>query len=248
VHDLTTGFKLTKVKGVMDQMNLDFYSNSFAYKLQMTAEAIQGGAKWVEVPITFESRVAGKSKIISTEQFESLKVIFLVQWHNPKIRKFLKFGTVGFIGYLVNAIALELFSGTAVTESLARLFSWTDKTLIAFVAQPSAWAAAFAAELAIINNFILNNVWTFKEDKITGIGKTIRKFIEFNLTSLGAIVIQFVVIGLMVMLLGDTTLIRQVGILVAMPLVLAFNYTMYNLFIWKTWKTPWSKGKSKKKN
>ncbi len=236
VHDLTTGFKLTKVKGVMDRIDLDnLYSNTFAYKIQIFAEAIQGGAKWVEVPITFEARVAGKSKIIGKEQFESLKVIFLVQWHNPKIRKFLKFGTVGFIGYLVNAIALEIFSGTSLTASIADWFSWAEGTILAIMAEPSAWAAALAAELAIINNYTLNNIWTFKEVKITGIGQTLWKFIQFNFTSLGAIVIQFVIIGTMVLMFADTTLVRQLGILIAMPLVLAYNYTVYNVFIWKTW-------------
>ncbi|MGD8744419.1 MAG: glycosyltransferase family 2 protein, partial [Candidatus Woesebacteria bacterium] len=223
VHDLTTGFKLTKVKGVLDKIDLDkLYSTSFAYKIQILGQAIQGGAKWVEVPITFEARKEGKSKIISTEQFESLKVIFLVQLNNPKIRKFLKFGTVGFIGYVINAISLELFAGTPITDNLASVFSGLKGGLIGFMAEPSAWAAAFAAELAIINNFTFNNIWTFKEAKITKPLKIARKFLEFNLTSIGAIIIQFVVIGVMVVLFGDTRLIRQAGILVAMPLVLAF--------------------------
>jgi len=79
--------------------------------------------------------------------------------------------------------------------------------------------------------------------KITSPVQLARKFLEFNLTSVGAIVIQFVVIGVMVLGLGDTRLIRQLGILVAMPLVLAFNYTMYNLFIWKTWKSPFRRNR-----
>jgi len=244
IHDFTTGFKLTKVKGNLDEYNLDgLYTNDFAYKIQMTAEMVGSGKKVVEVPIVFMSRKTGESKLIKNELFDFLRVIFLYQWNNPKIRKFLKFGTVGFIGYLVNAISLELFSGTSITTSMAANFTFLKNTYLAFFGESAAWAAALAAELAIINNFVLNNIWTFKEAKITGFGKTIRKFIEFNLTSLGAIVIKFVVIGIMVMMLTDTTLVRQVGILIAMPLVLAFNYTMYNVFIWKTWKTPWSKKK-----
>lgn len=248
VHDLTTGFKITKVKGVLDKIDLDnLYSNSFAYKVQILGQAIQGGAKWVEVPINFMARTEGESKIIKNEMVETLKVIFLVQIHNPKILKFIKFGVVGFVGYLVNAISLELFSGTSLARTLAVVFSGAKGTLVAFIAEPSAWAAAFAAELAIINNFTFNNIWTFKEAKITKPLKLVQKFLEFNLTSLGAIVIQFIIIGVMVLLLGDRRLIRQAGILVAMPLVLAFNYTMYNLFIWKTWKLPWRRKNGRKK-
>ena len=237
VHDLTTGFKRTKVKGVLDKIDLEhLYSNSFAYKVQILGEAIQGGAKWVEVPINFMARTEGESKLIKNEMVETLKVIFLVQWNNPKIKKFLKFGTVGFIGYLVNAISLEIFSGTQVTRSIAFTFAPLKGTFLAFTTEPSAWAAAFAAELAIINNFTLNNIWTFKKEKITGIGKILYKFLQFNLAATGAIVIQFIVIGVMVGILGDTRLVRQAGILVAMPLVLTYNYTIYNLVIWKTWK------------
>ena len=113
VHDLTTGFKLTKVKGVMDAIDLDhLYSKTFAYKMQIAGQAIQGGAKWVEVPITFMARKEGESKIIKNEMFESLKVIFLVQIHNPKIQRFVKFGTVGFVGFIVNFIFLRIIKTT----------------------------------------------------------------------------------------------------------------------------------------
>ena len=238
VHDLTTGFKITK-STVLKKIDLEhLYSNSFAYKVQIVGQAIQGGAKWVEVPITFMARTKGESKIIKNEMVETLKVIFKVQIHNPKILRFLKFGTVGFLGYLVNAIALELLSGTALTANIASNFGSLKSTLLAFFAQPSAWAAALAAELAIINNFTLNNLWTFKDAKITSPIKLLGKFLQFNLTSVGAIVIQFVVIGVMVTLLGDTSLIRQLGVLVSLPMVLVYNYTMYTLVIWRVKKAP----------
>lgn len=244
VHDLTTGFKLTKAE-VLRKIDLDhLYSNSFAYKVQIVGQAIQGGAKWVEVPITFMARTKGESKIIKNEMAETLKVIFLVQIHNPKILRFLKFGTVGFIGYLVNAITLELFSKSAVAANLAAAFSFTRGTFVGLATQPSAWAAALATEMAIISNFTLNNLWTFSEVKITKPLQIIWKFIQFNFTSLGAVVIQFIVIGLAVSFFGDTRTVRQIGLLAGMPLVLSFNYVMYNLVIWKTWKLPWQKAKA----
>lgn len=236
IHDFTTGFKLTKVKGNLDSYNLDgFYSSSFAYKIQMTAEMKSLGKKITEVPIQFMSRKTGESKLIKNELGDFLRVIFLFQLNNPKMRKFIKFGTVGFIGYVINAISLELFSGTALAASLGNTFGGLRGTALGFIAESSAWAAALAAELAIINNFVLNNIWTFKDVMITKPLKILLSFLKFNLASVGAIIIQFIVVGSMVMIIGDTRLIRQIGILVAMPLVLAFNYTMYNVFIWKTW-------------
>lgn len=220
VHDLTTGFKLTKVKGVLDRIDLDnLYSNTFAYKIQILGQAIQGGAKWVEVPITFEARKSGKSKIISAEQFESLKVIFLVQLHNPKIQKFVKFGTVGFIGYLVNAFGLFIFARLRFPE-------W------------AIWATA--TELAIINNYVFNNIWTFKRQKITGLKKWLYKFFQFNFTSAGALIIQTVAGTLGVYIFGAQY--RQLLLpIIIVFLVLPYNYFMYNIVIWKSWKLPWKK-------
>ena len=213
VHDLTTGFKLTKVKGVLDKIDLDYlYSNSFAYKVQILGQAIQNGAKWVEVPINFMARTRGESKIIKNEMLETLRVIFLVQMNNPKIRKFLKFGTVGFLGYLVNAFFLWFFAGRAFPE----------------------WACWLAStELAIINNFTLNNIWTFRAEKITGLGRIIYKFLQFNLTSAGALIIQTVLGTLGVRIFGPQY--RQLLLpLIVVFVVLPYNYLMYTLVIWKS--------------
>jgi dolichol-phosphate mannosyltransferase len=244
IHDLTTGFRLTKVKGVLDKIDLDnlMEPQRFAFKVDLLYQSIKNAKKTVEVPLKFASRTKEKSKFDKKEMIATFKVAIILGIKDKQ--RFIKFGVVGFVGYLVNAISLEIFSGTAIVKTLANLFQTVKGSTIAFVAEPSAWAAALAAELAIINNFTFNNIWTFKEAKITKLLALIRKFLEFNLTSFGAIVIQFIIIGLMVTLRGDTRLIRQVGILVAMPLVLAFNYTMYNLVIWKTWKLPWSKKKT----
>jgi dolichol-phosphate mannosyltransferase len=244
IHDLTTGFRLTKVKGVLDKIDLDnlMEPQRFAFKVDLLYQSIKNAKKTVEVPLKFASRTKEKSKFDKKEMVATFKVAIILGIKDKQ--RFIKFGVVGFVGYLVNAISLEIFSGTAIVKTLANLFQTVKGSTLAFVAEPSAWAAALAAELAIINNFTFNNIWTFKEAKITKPLALIRKFLEFNLTSFGAIVIQFIIIGLMVTLRGDTRLIRQIGILVAMPLVLAFNYTMYNLVIWKTWKLPWSKKKT----
>lgn len=237
-HDVTTGFRLTKVKGVLDKIKLDelMEIERFAYKVDLLYQSIKNAKNVAEVPLKFAPRKKEKSKFDTKEMIATFKVAIILGIKDKQ--RFIKFGVVGFVGYLVNAISLEIFSGTAITRLLASQFIPLRHTFLAFTAEPSAWAGAFAAEVAIVNNFTFNNIWTFKEVKITKPFTLVRKFLEFNLTSFGAIVIQFVVIGVMVLALADNRLIRQIGILVAMPLVLAFNYTMYNLVIWKTWKLP----------
>src|SRR3989338_8941251 len=213
IHDLTTGFILTKVDGVLNKIDLDnlMERERFAYKVDLMHQSIKNAKKVVEVPLEFRPRVTDKSKFNTKEMIATFKVAIIL--------------------------------GIRVTLSLARMVSGLKNSLLAFMAESSAWAAALAAEAAIVSNFTWNNIWTFKDVKITSPVQLARKFLEFNLTSVGAIVIQFVVIGVMVLGLGDTRLIRQLGILVAMPLVLAFNYTMYNLFIWKTWKSPFRRNR-----
>jgi dolichol-phosphate mannosyltransferase len=235
IHDLTTGFRLTRVKGVLDKIDLDnlMERERFAYKVDLMYQSMKNAKKTVEVPLEFRPRVTDKSKFNTKEMIATFKVAIILGIKDKA--RFIKFGTVGFAGYVVNAVALELFADTSIANYIAGAFSFLGNTFLRFASEPSAWAAALAAELAIVNNFIFNNIWTFKEVKITNPLKLVRKFLEFNLSSFGAILIQFVIIGIMVVSFSDTRLIRQLGILVAMPLVLAFNYTMYNLFIWKTW-------------
>lgn len=214
IHDFTTGYKLTKVKGNLDNFDLDgLYSKQFAYKIQMTAGMKNAGKRIVEVPIQFKPRKTGESKLIKNELGDFLRVIFLFQYNNPKMRKFIKFGTVGFVGYLVNAIGLYLFT------------KWDYPG-------PVAWG--LATELAIINNFIFNNAWTFKSEKIAGFGNLAKKFLQFNGTSLGALLIQTTFGSLSDYLLGEDK--RQLILpFIILFLVLPYNYFMYNVVIWKSW-------------
>lgn len=219
VHDLTTGFKLTKVKGVLDRIDLDhLYSNSFAYKVHILAACVWGGAKVSEVPINFMAREKGESKLIKNEMLETLKVIFLFQIHNPKIIRFVKFGTVGFVGFLVNYIGLEAFRKLGMTTYLATLF---------------------ATELAIISNFIFNNIWTFKDKIITKISDVVPQFIKFNVSSLFAVIVQPLIVAGGAKLFGDTSIVRLMALLfVLVVVIIPYNYAVYNIFIWKTWKLP----------
>lgn len=219
VTDPTTGLKVTRVKGLIDKMDLDWKGNrlltkSFGYKLQLLFETLKMGAKFKEIPLQFHVRNAGESKIEAKTAKDIFKVAFLLRWRDDFTQKFLKFGTVGFVGYLVNAIFLSIFSKTWNIEWL----SW-----------------ALSTELAIISNFTLNNLWTFKSQKIEGQSKILNKFIQFNLSSMGALMIQtvFGAIGVKIFGIGSRQILLPFIILF---LVLPYNWFMYNKFIWKNKK------------
>lgn len=222
LHDLTTGFRLTKVKGILDKIDLDnlMEPQRFAYKVDLLYQSIKNAKKTVEVPLRFAPRTKEKSKFDTKEMIATFKVAIILGIKDKQ--RFIKFGTVGFLGFLVNFLFLRVFRGLGLVEILAWLFS---------------------TELAIINNYVLNNIWTFREAKIGGIGKTISKFLQFNLTSAGALVIQSFFGPLGVKFVG-VEYDWLVLIFVIVFLVLPYNYLMYNLVIWKTWKMPWSKKKT----
>ncbi len=236
IHDVTGGFKLARVKGFVE--NFDFtslLSKSFAYKIHLLFYMVQRQAKVKEVPIEFKNRTAGESKIIKNEMQETLRVIFLLQSKNPKVIRFLKFAIVGFLGFAVNSISLELFRYTSLPKLFASQFqNHQDKDLLGLLAYPTAWAGGLAAEAAIISNFIFNNFWTFSSDKIVNPVRFLFKIAQFNLTSLGAIAIQFIVIGMATKALGDTVIVRQLSLIMAIGLlIIPYNWFMYNTFIWK---------------
>lgn len=219
IHDLTTGFRLTKVKGVLDKIDLEKLHNldRFAYKVDLLYQSLKNSKKTVEVPLEFASRTKEKSKFNWKEMVATFRLAIILGLKDKA--RFIKFGTVGFIGYLVNAITLRILT----TAGSPGIIAWS-----------------VPVELSIISNFTLNNIWTFKRETIKGVKSVILKFLQFNGTSLGALLIQTVAgnIGDKVLGVGSRQILLP---FIIVCLVLPYNYFMYNAVIWKTWKLPWEK-------
>ncbi|OGM31978.1 hypothetical protein A2803_02720 [Candidatus Woesebacteria bacterium RIFCSPHIGHO2_01_FULL_44_21] len=216
IHDLTTGFRLTRVKGVLDKIKLNelMELSRFAYKVDLLYQSIKNSKKVVEVPLEFAPRTEEVSKFSMQEMVSTFKVAIILGIKDKQ--RFIKYGAVGLIGYAINAVGLEVFYRLGFSTGVA---------------------AAIGAEFAIVSNFILNNFWTFKEEKITSLAKVVSKFVQFNLSSVGAVVIQAIVVAVGTGIFGVGT--RQIMLIIAVGFfVIPYNYAMYNLFIWKTWKVP----------
>jgi len=219
IHDLTTGFRLTKVRGVLDKVDLENLHDldRFAYKVDLLYQSLKNSKKTVEVPLEFAARIKEKSKFNWKEMVSTFELAIILGIKDKQ--RFIKFGTVGFIGYLVNAITLKIFT----TLRSPGIIAWS-----------------VPVELSIISNFILNNIWTFKNEKIKGMKAVLPKFLQFNGTSLGALLIQTIAGNIGDHLFGVGY--RQILLpFIIVFLVLPYNYFMYNAVIWKTWKLPWSK-------
>ena len=218
IHDLTTGFRLSKVRGVLDKIELVKLRDldKFAYKVDLLYQSLKNSKKTVEVPLEFASRTKDKSKFNWKEMVATFKLAIILGIKDKQ--RFIKFGVVGFTGFLVNYLGLEFLKRMGLTTY---------------------WATLFATEMSIISNFILNNIWTFKDKAITSVKDVIMQFAKFNLSSLFAVIVQPLVVNGATTLFGDTSLIRLAGLLFALFLVVVpYNYIVYNLFIWRTWKIP----------
>lgn len=75
VRDLTGGFKLFRRK-VLENLSLNTVrSNGYSFQIEMTYRAIRRGYRVVEVPIIFEDRRVGKSKLSRQVVLEAMFMI-----------------------------------------------------------------------------------------------------------------------------------------------------------------------------
>jgi len=221
ITDPTTGLKASRVKGFVDTMDMDhLYSRSFAYKLEFLFKMVLLGAKVKEIPLQFGLRESGASKIEPQTAKDILKTVIKLRWHDPFVQKFLKFGVVGGLGFVINF-------------SLFRVFKGTFKDLPYNISIINWIANALAAEISIVSNFTWNNLWTFSKEKITSISQLIKKFVTFNLSSVvSGIIIPSTFVSVMTYLLGDkwSSIYLIVGIFV---ITIPLNWFIYNKIIWK---------------
>jgi len=219
VKDLAGNFKAIRVKGVLDRVPLEKLNvRGFVIQATMIYELSKTGAKFAEIPAVFGERRAGQTKVGFSWQFvkditETIKNATRIRLERSQ--RFIKFGIVGFVGYLVNASTLYLFA-----------------SLLKF-SEPVSWA--LSTELAIISNFTWNNLWTFKDRQFEEVRAVGIKFLQFNGTSLGALLIQTAAGTVTTRIFGAQY--RQLLLpLIIVFLVLPYNYTMYNLVIWRKGK------------
>jgi dolichol-phosphate mannosyltransferase len=211
VHDWTGGFRAFYKKYFEHNKSKMTKFSGYVFQIAFLHNAILEGAKIVEVPIHFADRKYGKSKIATREYIRHI-IEYVIGERckallSPQFKKFL---VVGAIGFIINTVVLEV--------------------VVQMVGASPAVGSAVGAELAIISNFFLNNAWTFKERKVTGL-KQLLKLLQFNTTSLGAIIIQAGVVWLGTAIYGRAW--YHMYYIFGVGLGLIWNYIMYSKVIWK---------------
>jgi dolichol-phosphate mannosyltransferase len=88
IHDITTGFRLTRTKGVLEKIELDnlMALDQFAYKVDLLYKTIKISKNIKEVPIHFAERKMEKSKFNLLETISTFNVIMRL-WAERVLKK-----------------------------------------------------------------------------------------------------------------------------------------------------------------
>jgi dolichol-phosphate mannosyltransferase len=232
IRDWTTGYRAI-TKRVYDAVQSEMYSERFSgytFQIGFLHKALRKGFKIAEVPFQFVDRTEGHSKLGAEYLKNTLIYVLKVRFQEIIAMRVFKFGVTGGIGFVVNTLGLFLFSRLPVIQGLAA--SLAVATNASFI-NVSGLSSALGAECAIVSNFTLNNLWTFRDRTFKSPWEIVPKFIQFNLSSFGAVLIQFVVVGAGTMLTGQSSLSRFIWLVVATAIGMVLNYIIYSKFIWK---------------
>lgn len=224
IHDWTGGFRALKKEVFLKEKDEMANFNGYIFQISFLHKAVRDGFKVAEVPFHFSDRTLGKSKIAPLGYIlDVLKFVITARILEIVTGSFGKFLVVGGLGFVINFVALWFF------HNVYRLDPF--------------FANLIGAGLAIFSNYNFNNIWTFKEHKISGVGQYIWKLAQFYATSaFGVIFIQSGTIFVGDLIIKPDVIFHFGPInvrfyilyfLLGTFFILIWNYFIYSKFIWR---------------
>lgn len=213
IHDWTGGFRALKKAVFLKEREKLVNYNGYIFQISFLHKAVRDGFKIGEVPFHFSDRTLGRSKIAPLGYiFDVLKYVITARIIEILSGPFGKFLVVGGLGFVIQA------------------------SLLRFLVEGAHWSPTPAnlvgAVFAIFSNFNLNNLWTFKANRVKSVSSYFLKLLQFYMTSaFGVIVIQTGTI-----FIGDTFLGRKyyfLYFLLGTFFILIWNYFIYSKLIWR---------------
>jgi dolichol-phosphate mannosyltransferase len=180
-----------------------------------------------EVGYVFQERQGGKSKVTWQQYVEYLRHLFSLRWRSAPftasirqlpIQRFIQFGLVGLSGVAVDMTMFYLLSDPAALG-----WGLTRSKLL-------------AAEVAIVNNFLWNDRWTFGDiaSQQQGWRKRCRRFAKFNLVCLMGLILNVLILNFLFNRLGVN---RYGANLIAIALVTLWNFWLNLKLSWRVTDT-----------
>ncbi|MEM6447419.1 MAG: glycosyltransferase [Cyanobacteria bacterium P01_D01_bin.123] len=184
------------------------------YKILLEVIARGRIARISEVGYVFQERQEGESKVSYRHYFDYLFHLWRLRLALWPVGRFLRFGIVG---------------GSGVLVDMACLFAFHDSALLGWPLTPS---KILAAECAILNNFLLNDRWTFadrarQQHRFT---QTAKRWLKFNLICSLGLVLNLAVLQLLTRGLG---LHYLAGNAIAIGLVTFWNFWLNLKLNWR---------------
>jgi dolichol-phosphate mannosyltransferase len=182
----------------------------------------RGSVGWIsEVPYTFRERIEGSSKLTNRIYLEYFQHLLRLRLYLLHTSRFFRFCVVGCSGLTIDTTLLFLFSDP-------RTLGWglTRSKIL-------------AAEVALLNNFIWNDLWTFGSlsRHQNTFAHRVKRFLKFNaICSLG-IFFNVVILNIE---FNFFHMNRYLANLVAIGLVTMWNYKSNKEFSWRVTADPTS--------
>lgn len=184
----------------------------------------RGDIRWIgEVGYVFQERQEGESKVTWKQYIEYLQHLLRLRFARWPVGRFLRFGVVGFSGVFVDMAVLYLLS---------------DPTTLNL---PLTRSKIIASELAIINNFLWNDAWTFADisSQQRGWRQRIKRFLKFNTICLAGLVLNVLLLNLLFNLFGFNQFPngRYVANFIAIAAVTLWNFWINLKLSWRVTET-----------
>ena len=184
------------------------------YKILIEVLARGVVSRVAEVGYVFQERQAGESKVTWKQYIDYLQHLLKLRLSLGHTERFLRFGLVGLSGVFVDMTILYLLS---------------DPTTLHL---PLTRSKIAAGELAIINNFLWNDRWTFGDitSKQQGWSQRSKRFLKFNVVCLAGLVLNVLVLNLVFNFVIHN---RYIANLIAIAVATVWNFWVNLKLSWR---------------
>ncbi|MCU0551077.1 MAG: glycosyltransferase [Leptolyngbya sp. Prado105] len=217
VSDPMSGYFMVRRSAIADCL-----MSPLGYKILLEVIGRGQVGRVTEVGYVFQERQEGESKVTWRQYIEYLMHLGKLRSRGRisrlrekfQLGRFLRFGLVGFSGVFIDMAAFYLLS---------------DPTMLAWNLTRS---KIIASELAIINNFLWNDLWTFGDISRAQHGNRTRfkRFIKFNVICLMGLILNVLILNLLFNVFGIN---RYVANLIAIVLVTFWNFWINLKLSWR---------------
>ena len=173
----------------------------------------RGDISWIgEVGYVFQEREQGESKVTWKQYWEYLQHLWKLRLDLLPVQRFLRFGVVGLSGVFID---------------LAVFYVLREQWQLGLTR-----SAILSAEVAILNNFYWNDIWTFSDlsRQQQGWRKRVKRLLKFNMVCLAGLILNVLIVNLLFNLLGVNEYLAK---LLAIALVTLWNFSINLKLSWR---------------